>query len=107
MLHRTYYAPSRGFHLCLVLLLCAALHAKERCDAEVKLLLSPEQSQAAVRALKARGETSGRVYFFDTDQLDLLSQGVIVRLRQGSANDLTVKLRPAMGKAFRDPSAGR
>jgi len=34
------------------------------------------------------------VYFFDTNALDLQSQGVILRLRMGATSDLTVKLRP-------------
>ena len=95
------------FCVCLLPLLGSFLAAQEKCDAEVKLLLSPEENQTAVRALKARGEAVGRVYFFDTNQLDLLSQGVIVRLRQGPVNDLTVKLRPPKGRTFPDPSAGR
>jgi len=90
-----------------VSLLCSVLAAQERCDAEVKLLLSPEGTEAAVRALNARGEALSRIYFFDTNQLDLLSQGVILRLRQGAVNDLTVKVRPTNGRTFPDPSAGR
>jgi hypothetical protein len=33
------------------------------------------------------------VYLFDTDALDLLTQGVILRIREGAKNDLTVKVR--------------
>ncbi len=33
------------------------------------------------------------MYFFDTAALDLLRQGVILRVRQGADNDLTVKVR--------------
>lgn len=65
---------------------------------EVKLLLSPDETQAAVAALRARKEVAGRIYFFDTDKLDLLSQGAIVRLRQGAKRDLTTKFRPPNGK---------
>ena len=82
------------------------MHAQETCDLEAKLLIPPQQAQTAVTALNAKKETTGRVYFYDTSTLDLLSQGVIVRLRQGADNDLTVKLRPTTDKKFADPSAG-
>jgi hypothetical protein len=90
-----------------MLSLFSALHAQERCNVEVKLLLSPKDTRAAVSALNLKNERAGRVYFFDTSALDLLSQGVIVRIQQGAANDLTVKLRPREGKTFADPSHGR
>jgi hypothetical protein len=93
-------AVSLSFFSCVVLLLCSALHAQENCNVEVKLLLSPGETQAAIAALRAKKETAGRVYFFDTGALDLLSQGAIVRLRQGAKSDLTVKLRPPNGKRF-------
>jgi hypothetical protein len=96
------YLPSLG---CAVLLFCSALQAQENCNVEVKLLLSPTEPAAAVAALGAKKETAGRVYFFDTDALDLLSQGAIVRLRQGAKSDLTVKLRPSNGKKFSTRSA--
>ena len=89
-----------------VVFLCSASPAQENCSAEVKLLLSPAQTQLAVTAFGARGEAAGHVYLFDTDKLDLLSQGVIVRLRQGASNDLMVKLRPRNGKQFFNPSVG-
>ena len=76
-----------------VLFLGSALHAEEKCSVEIKLLLSPPTIQAAIISLQFGKETAGRVYFFDTDQLDLLKQGVIVRVRQGANNDLTVKVR--------------
>jgi hypothetical protein len=72
-----------------ILVLAPALHAEERCPAEVKLLLSPTTTQA----LRFGHETSGRVYLFDTAALELLKQGVIIRVRQGAKNDLTVKVR--------------
>ena len=84
-----------------------SLHAQETCGAEVKLLLSPTQAQAAVAALQARGETHGRVYFYDTPALDLLSKGVILRLREGAESDLTTKFRPLSGEKLVDPSGGR
>jgi hypothetical protein len=90
----------------LLLLLCSNLHAQENCNVEVKLLLSPAETQTAVAALSAKKETAGRVYFFDSGALDLLSQGAIVRLRQGAKNDLTVKLRSPKAKNVSTPSDG-
>jgi hypothetical protein len=83
------------------------LHAQENCNVEVKLLLSPAETQAAIAALGAKKETGGRVYFFDTHALDLLLQGAVVRLRLGARNDLTVKLRPPNGRKISAPSQGR
>jgi CYTH domain len=83
------------------------ISAQETCSEEVKLLLTPAQVQAAVSTLKAGGESHGRVYFFDTPNLDLLSKGVILRMREGSGIDLTAKLRPLAGERFVDPSGGR
>jgi CYTH domain len=81
--------------------------AQETCGVEVKLLLAPSEAQNAIQALKAKKETPTHVYFFDTDSLDLLSQGVILRLRRGADSELTVKMRHPQGKAFADPSGGR
>jgi hypothetical protein len=81
-------------------LFCSGLQAQENCNVEVKLELLPAETQAAQMALRAKKQTAGRVYFFDTDSLDLLSQGAIVRLRSGAQNDLTIKLRPPKGKSF-------
>jgi hypothetical protein len=92
----------RLFSLFAALLLSSILHAQKGCDVEAKLLLSPTDEQAAVTALNLKSEATGFVYFFDTNNLDLLSQGVIVRLRQGIGNDLTVKLRPSKGEKFSD-----
>jgi hypothetical protein len=86
--------PRCIFGLCVLLCFGSALHSQERCNVEVKLLLSPTQTQAAVTSLHFEKEAAGRVYFFDSIALDLLSQGLIVRLRQGASNDFTVKLRP-------------
>jgi hypothetical protein len=88
-------------------LLVFSLHGQETCNEEVKLLLSPAQVQAAVPALQARGETHGRIYFYDTPGLALLAKGVILRLREGAEIDITVKLRPLSGEKFVDPSGGR
>jgi hypothetical protein len=95
------------FLSCAMFLFSSGSHAQENCNVEVKLLLSPVQTQSAVAELSGSNEKLGRVYFFDTDSLDLLSQGAIVRLRQGAKNDLTVKLRPPHDKTFSAPSKGR
>jgi hypothetical protein len=89
---------------CALFLFCSGLRAQENCNVEVKLELLPAETQAALAALSVKKQPSGRVYFFDTDSLDLLSQGAIVRLRTGAQNDLTVKLRPPKGKPFTAPS---
>jgi hypothetical protein len=102
--HRT-FSPLVG--VCVILFFCATLHAQETCNAEAKILLLPEQRQAVVAKLKATKRADSRISFFDTTALDLMSQGVILRLRQGVDSDLTVKLRPPAGRTFSDPSAGR
>jgi len=83
---------SFGF-ICAVASLSSALYAAETCPVEVKLLLSPQTVQTVITSLQFEKEIAGRVYFFDTDELDLLKQGAIVRVRQGANNDLTVKVR--------------
>jgi hypothetical protein len=94
----------RYLSLLATLLIVTSLHAHETCSEEVKLLLSPAQAQAAITALKARQETHGRVYFYDTPALDLLSKGVILRFRDRTEVDLTAKLRPLPGETFVSPS---
>jgi hypothetical protein len=93
--------------LMVTFLLFFSLHGQETCDEEVKLLLSPTQVQAVIPALQARGETHGRIYFYDTPGLALLAKGVILRLREGAEIDITTKLRPLSGEKFLDPSGGR
>jgi len=87
-----------------VLFLGSALQAEEKCSAEVKLLLSPPTIQTVIASLSFKNETAGQIYFFDTDVLDLQKQGVIVRVRQGAANDLTVKMRVPEGSKQDDIS---
>jgi hypothetical protein len=81
-----------------ILFLAAGLHAEEKCPVEVKLLLSPPAAHTVIASLGFENETTGRVYLFDTDALDLMVQGVIVRVRQDAKNDLTVKVRLPKGK---------
>jgi hypothetical protein len=97
----------RYLSLLATLLIVTSLRAQETCGEEVKLLLSPAQVQAAITALKARQETHGRVYFYDTPALDLLSKGVILRFRDRAEVDLTAKLRPLPGDKFVNPSGVR
>jgi hypothetical protein len=80
------------------------LKAQESCNVEAKLLLVPTQVEAAIPLLHATGELRTRIYFYDTPSLDLLSKGLILRLRRGANSDLTVKLRPLNGKNFSGPS---
>jgi hypothetical protein len=87
-----------------ILFLAPALHAEEKCPVEIKLLLSPPTTQTVIASLGFKKEAAGRVYFFDTDSLDLLMQGVIVRVRQGANNDLTVKIRLPKGNQQVDSS---
>jgi hypothetical protein len=75
------------------LFLCGTASARERCSAEAKLLVSPAQTENAVAVLHAGKSSQENVYLFDTQDSDLLSQGVIVRIRTGAKNDLTVKVR--------------
>jgi len=91
----------------VVILLRCLSPAQAGCGVEVKVLLSPEQTKAAVASLNVGRETDGQIYLFDTSSLDLLSHGVIVRLRQGSSVDLTVKVRPPGNKEFSGTPAGR
>jgi hypothetical protein len=100
-------APSRILRVCAVLLLSSVVHASQTCPVEVKLVLSPEEGPDTIASFQLAREATGQVYFFDTDALDLLSRGVIVRLRHGRNNDLTVKVRPSTSKRFTDPSGGR
>jgi hypothetical protein len=96
----------RCFVLIAAFVFACSLHGQERCSEEVKLLLAPTQMQAAIPVLQARGEKHRRVDFYDTPGLDLLSNGVILRSREGEAIDLTAKLRPPSGQTFVDPSGG-
>jgi hypothetical protein len=97
----------RCLTLVATFLIATALHAQEICSEEVKLLLSPQQLQSAITALKARQETHDRVYFYDTPALDLLSKGLILRFRDRAEPDLTVKLRPLPGDNSFDSSGVR
>jgi CYTH domain len=105
-----YSLVNNGFRyaaLIAVPLFVSSAHGQETCSEEVKVLLLPTQVQAAVPSLRARGETHGRVDFYDTPGLDLLSKGVILRLREREEIDITTKLRPVSGEKIVNPSGGR
>jgi len=104
MIRRTIWR-SLFFFGCAFFFTCPGLHAQQACNVEVKILLSSTDGQA-VPALDAIKQSSGRVYFFDTGNADLLSQGLIVRLRQGPRRDLTVKFRPPGGQQSSAPLEG-
>jgi hypothetical protein len=84
------------------LLLLSPVRAQEKCPVEVKLLLSSPAAQPVIAALGFKKGIKSHIYFFDTASLDLLREGVIVRIRQGANNDLTVKLRPPNGSRAND-----
>ncbi len=94
----------RAFPTLLVLLLCSASHAQEMCSVELKLLLSPPTINSVVASLSFGRQTDSQIYFFDTDNRSLLAQGVILRVRQGAKNDLTVKVRLPEGSARMESS---
>jgi hypothetical protein len=73
--------------------------AQDTCPTEIKVILASPAAQSVVSTFGFKKKIAGVVYFFDTDSLDLLLQGVIIRVRQGGSNDLTVKLRPPNGTA--------
>jgi hypothetical protein len=79
------------------ILFLGPLNAQETCPVEAKLLLSSSITQPLIASFGFDKKTAGLVYFFDTESLDLLMQGVIVRVRQGAKNDLTIKLRAPTG----------
>jgi hypothetical protein len=91
-------------YICTALFLSPALRAEATCPVEVKLLLAPAAIQTVIASLGFEKKTATRVYFFDTDALDLLRQGVILRVRQGADNDLTVKVRVPEGSKQADTS---
>jgi hypothetical protein len=95
----------RVFGLVVILLFLDPVRAHENCPVEVKLILASPAPQPVIAALgfEKKG-TEGLVYFFDTESLDLLRQGVIMRIRQGANNDLTVKLRLPKGNPADDRS---
>src|SRR6185503_8225310 len=80
-------------YLVAVLLLSSSLRAEKACPVELKLLISPPTKDSVIASLGFEKEASSHVYFFDTADLGLLKQGVILRVRQGAKDDLTVKLR--------------
>ncbi len=85
---------------CVMLVFCDESAAQDQCGVELKLLISSTDLGSSIEKLNARRESSGEVYFFDTDRHDLFLQGVILRFRSGTTSDITVKLRPLGNKQF-------
>jgi len=92
-----------------LVLLGSFAYGAEACGVEVKLLIAPSDQTRALQTLGFEKKQKGRVYFYDTPDLHLLKQGLILRVRQGDEdNDLTVKMRPpADNQVIADPSHGQ
>ncbi len=88
-----------GMPSIVVLLVCSALGAEQPCPVEIKLLLVPSTLKSVVASISFGRQATSQIYFFDTDDLSLLNQGVIVRVRQGAKSDLTVKVRLSEGSS--------
>ena len=88
----------------LALAMCSTSRAQEICSVESKLLLSPPTIKSVVSSLSFGRPTTSQIYFFDTNNRTLLAQGVIVRVRQGAKNDLTVKVRLPQGSSQMESS---
>ncbi len=99
----------RAFALIAAILMFsgAGAQAQGKCPVEVKFLLASPATGTAIESMGFKNKTTGRVDFFDTDSLELLKQGVIVRVRQGANNDLTVKVRRPQGDRGVDDSGLR
>ncbi|MGC1650056.1 MAG: hypothetical protein WA741_29885, partial [Candidatus Sulfotelmatobacter sp.] len=66
--------------LCVIgtlLVLCSRLRAQETCPGEIKFLLSPPTIQTVIVSLGIEHKAVGEIYLFDTEDLDLMKQGVI------------------------------
>src|SRR5712664_2005928 len=90
-----------------VILLCGPQTMLAQCRAEAKLLVSPSHVRTSVAALHATAKSQRRIYLYDTDGLELLLHGVILRLRTGARGDLTVKLRWDNNNPERAPEKGK
>src|SRR3954453_3402558 len=93
----------------VLVLFGSVAYGAEGCAVEVKVLIARSDQARAVQTLGFEKKQKGRVYFYDTAALDLLKQGLILRVRQGDEdNDLTVKVRPASeSSVITDPSYGQ
>ncbi len=89
---KTYWKQWLG-SIGILLLHCSLLPAQESCPGEIKILLSPSSIPRVITTLGFEHKAAGQIYLFDTDDLALMNQGVILRVRQGRANDLTLKIR--------------
>jgi len=80
-------------------LFASAVRAQDRCSVELKLLLAPQAAPTVIASLGFEKVGTSRVYFFDTERLDLFAQGLILRIRQGATNDFAVKVRLPGGES--------
>src|SRR5215470_3916268 len=85
-------------------LVCSDIRAQERCNAEVKLLVSPAQTERVLAAFHAGTPSHSEIYFYDSESLELLSQGLIVRMRTGAQRDLTAKLTSSEAESCKCPT---
>src|SRR5262249_40618710 len=85
---------ARSISICLLVFLAATSHAEDKCGSEIKILLEPSELHSVLDAFHAKHGSAGSVSFFDTSKLELLSAGLILRVRSdGADSNLTVKLR--------------
>ena len=89
-----------------MLLLCGVPATRAQCSAEAKLLVSANSARETVLALHAWAESRRQIYLFDSDGLELLLHGVILRLRTGARGDLTVKVRGKNNNPQQAPEDG-
>src|SRR5438874_1933474 len=90
-----------------LILLCGPQTTPAQCRAEAKLLVSPGHVRTSVAALHATAGSQRQIYLYDTEALELLLHGVILRLRTGARGDLTVKLRWDNNNPGRAPEKGK
>jgi hypothetical protein len=83
----------------LLWLLLPAAPAAAGIKTEYKVLIEPSSWAAAAAAYGLAGPDKERnIYFFDTPNLDLYAQGLVLRARAGKKKaDITVKYRPPAG----------
>jgi hypothetical protein len=90
-----------------LILLCGPQTTLAQCRAEAKLVVSPSHVRTSVAALHATAKSQRQIYLYDTDGLELLVHGVILRLRTGARGDMTVKLRWDNNDPDRPHESGR
>jgi len=80
--------------------------ADDACKAEIKAVLAAGESAKAVSAFKMGSAGTKQIWFFDTADAQLLkSHGLILRIRRGNDNDVTVKVRPKQSSTAIQPDS--